>query len=318
MDALAATLNYLNTLREQGAERLPIDEEARSILRSWMLALKRGGRATRPGEPAASAAAQEAAAAPQAPAATDTEAHIAELREAAARPVAQEPRDEGEIPFFRPASSGSPESAWQALEQALPAWKPLRELGSLREVPVFGAGSRRASIMFVGDCPNYGDERSRSPFSGEAGAKFDAMLRAMGLGRESIYLTHLVKFRPAQPRQTLNTRVPNEREIALSLPVLDYEIGLLQPKVIVALGIIAARGILQLGPLPLAAYQEQRAARYRGIPVVVTHHPSYLLRTADLSERRRLWEEMLRVMELAGLAISAKQRGYFLPKPNAI
>lgn len=312
MDALAATLNYLNTLRAQGAERLPIDEEARGILRSWMLALKRGGRAARPVESAAAAAPQPMSVG------ADTEAHITELRAAASRPVEREAREADDIPFFRPAHSGSPESAWQALEQALPTWKPLRELGTLRELPVFGVGSRSASIMFVGDCPNYGDERSHSPFSGEAGAKFDAMLGAMGLSRESIYLTHLVKFRPAQPRQTLNTRAPNEREITLSLPVLDYEIGLLQPKVIVALGIIAARGILQLGPLPLAAYQEQRAARYRGIPVIVTHHPSYLLRTADLAERRRLWEEMLRVMELAGLPISAKQRGYFLPKPNAI
>jgi DNA polymerase len=135
----------------------------------------------------------------------------------------------------------------------------------------------------------------------------------MGLTREQVYLTQLLKFRPAQPRQTLNTRPPSDKELLISRPVVDFEMALVQPRVIVALGVIAARGLLQQGNLPLAAYQE-RVWDYNGIPVVVTHHPSYLLRTSDLGERRRLWEEMLRVMEMAGLPINDKQRGYFLPK----
>lgn len=328
-------LGYLRTLQEQGVQRLPVDEEARGILREWMLAARRGVKAIMPhrapmpaASPAATApmpapvavsgAAPAAAPAPTAPAGPedDISQNIRELRAAAAAPVDKNAPalTEEEIPFFRPASDGTPAGQWEGLEKLLPHWKPLRELGTLRPTPVFGTGDRRASILFVGDCPNYHDEKNKTPFSGEAGGKLDGMLKAMGLTREQVYLTHLVKFRPSQPRQTLNTRPPSEKEVRLSLSVLDYEIRLVQPRVIVALGIVPARGLLQQGDLPLSAYQQLHGAQYNGTPVIVTHHPGYLLRTSDLAERRRLWEEMLRVMEMVGLPISDKQRGYFLPK----
>ena len=334
MDARDMVLNYLRTCQEQGVVRLPVDEGARAILREWMLAARRGVRAAVQGvvapqppaaptalSPAAPAAAPVAPAAPPADTADtdDVQAAARELRAAVEAPVEKVPAaaEEEEIPFFRPAGDGTPESAWAGLEQLLPNWKPLRALGTLRSTPVFGTGDRRAPILFVGDCPNYNDEKARSPFSGEAGGKLDGMLKAMGLTREQVYLTHLVKFRPAQPRQTLNTRPPSEKEVRYSLPVLDFELRLVQPRVIVALGIVPARGLLQRGELPLSAYQALPQPSYNGIPVVVTHHPGYLLRTSDLAERRRLWEEMLRVMEMVGLPISDKQRGYFLPKKNA-
>lgn len=314
MDALTLVADYLRGLQEQGVAQLPVDEAARKILREWMLAAKRGGRVASAAPMAAPAAAPQAAA-PEAE--EDTTAAARELRAAVQEPAAEPQKTavaEEEIPFFRPANDGTPAGAWEALEKVLPVWKPLVGLGTLRSTPVFGSGRRDAAIMFVGDCPTYYDEQHHAPFQGEAGGKLDGMLKAMGLSREQVYLTHLVKFRPAQPRQTLNTRPPSAKEIAYSLPVLDFEIGLVRPRVIVALGVMAARGLLQQGELPLSAYQQMRGANFRGIPVVVTHHPSYLLRTSDLAERRRLWEEMLHVMEMVGLPISAKQRGYFLPK----
>lgn len=219
--------------------------------------------------------------------------------------------EEEDIPFFRPGGS-SAEETWELTERLLPVWKPLQQLGTLRRKPVFGIGNRRADIVFVGDAPGYVDEQKGEPFGGEAGEKLDGILRAMGLSRRYVYITYLVKFRPAMPRQTINTRPPSTREILYSLSVVDLELRLVQPKVIVALGVIAARGLLQRGKLPLAEYREQPGS-YRGIPVIVTHHPSYLLRTADLGERRHLWEDMLRVMQMAQLPISDKQRGYFLP-----
>lgn len=328
MDARELVLGYLRTLQEQGAQRLPIDEEARAILREWMLAARRGVSAVLPRRapatashapvlsPARPAAQDTTGTAPGAPE-DDVMAAARELRAAVEAPVDNAntaAEDDTEPAFFRPATDGTPEGAWAGLEKLLPTWKPLRELGTLRPTPVFGSGARRADILFVGDCPNYHDEREKSPFRGEAGGKLDGMLKAMGLTREQVYLTHCVKFRPSQPRQTLNTRPPSEKEVRLSLPVLDYEIRLVQPRVIVALGIVPARGLLQQGDLPLSAYQALPHPAYNGIPVVVTHHPAYLLRTNDLTERRRLWEEMLHVMELVGLPISPKQRGYFLPK----
>lgn len=296
------TVRYLHTLQQQGVSRLSVDEEARAILRSWMLAAKNGTPIRRVEPSSPTPVAEEPAPRPQVLLDDMPEPQL---------PV-DEMAPEDDVPFFRPGGQNA-EEAWDAMQRMLPNWKPLRELKSLRSVPVFGRGSRTADIMFVGDAVNYHDEKAGLPFQGASGGKLDGMLKAMGLTREQVYITHLVKFRPEQPRQTLNTRPPSEKEIRFSVPVLDFEIGLIRPKVIVALGVIAARGILQRGNLPLAAYQQEHGT-YQGIPVVVTHHPSYLLRTSDLSERRRLWEEMLYVMETAGLPISDKQRGYFLQK----
>ncbi len=305
--------SYLHALQQQGVACLPVDDEARAILRDWMLAARRGEvapRAAAPLPPFPAADSPLPAAAVSAAAVSLLEEMEAEEKAAAPLPL---PDDEEEpLPFFRPAGS-TPQEQWASFAALLPRWKPLRELGTLRETAVPGQGSRRASIMFVGDAPGFADEKAALPFQGEAGAKLDGMLRAMGLSRDEVYITHLVKFRPAMPRQTLNNRPPTAKEVALSLPILSCEVQLVQPRVIVALGVVAARGLLACGELPLAACQSMRG-QFCGLPVVVSHHPSYLLRTNDLQERRRLWEEMLRVMEMAGLPISEKQRSYFLPK----
>ena len=104
-----------------------------------------------------------------------------------------------------------------------------------------------------------------------------------------------------------------DREIEVSLPILREEIMLVRPKVVVALGAIAARGILQSGETPLSALRGTFHTAF-DTPVRVTYNPSYLLRTEDISEKRKVWEDMLCVMEQAGLPISEKQRSYFLPK----
>ena len=319
MEARELVSQYLRTLQEQGASMLPVDDEARAILRDWMLAARNGTPLPRVPLQAA-ATAEVVPAAPPAPEnAPDTSGAPRDLM---AEFTAQDADDggleeseasEGEpIPFFRPAG-GTPQERWAGFAELLPRWKPLRELGTLREKPVPGQGSRAASILFVGDAPGVPDERAELPFQGEAGAKLDGMLRAMGITRDEVYITHLVKFRPAMPRQTLNNRPPTPQEVQLSLPILRCEVELIQPRVIVALGVIAARGLLDCGELPLAACQGMQGS-FEGVPVIVSHHPSYLLRTNDLAERRRLWEDMLRAMEMAGLPISDRQRGYFLPK----
>lgn len=315
MNLRGLVLDYLHNLQAQGVQRLAVDEEARGILRGWMLAARRGV----PVAPMPMAAAVVPGAAVAAGAAVpqpqkEEEASVAvKLDVNLDEPLPEEPQvQEEEIPFFRPGGSNA-EEAWANMRRLLPTWAPLRQLGTLRDKLIMPQGCRTADIAFVGDAPGYYDEKAGLPFQGEAGGKLDGMLKAMGLTREQVYLTQLLKFRPSQPRQTLNTRPPSDKELLFSRPVVDFEMALVQPRVIVALGVIAARGLLQQGNLPLAAYQE-RVWEYNGIPVVVTHHPSYLLRTSDLGERRRLWEEMLRVMEMAGLPINDKQRGYFLPK----
>lgn len=305
MNLRSLVLDYLHTLQGRGVQKLAVDDEARGILRSWMLAAKRGYQ---PASLPLPVQQQQSVPAPE-----PVNEPAPKLDVDLSEPVPAEPLvQEEEIPFFRPGGSNA-EEAWANMRRLLPTWAPLRQLGTLREKVVLPQGKPTADIVFVGDAPGYHDEKAGLPFQGDAGGKLDGMLKAMGLTRELVYITHLVKFRPAQPRQTLNTRPPSDKELLFSRPVVDFELRLVQPRVIVALGVIAARGLLQQGNLPLAAYQE-RIWDYNGIPVIVTHHPSYLLRTSDLGERRRLWEEMLHVMEIAGLPINDKQRGYFLPK----
>lgn len=316
MTAAELVINYLHTLQAQGVERLPVDEEARGILREWMLSARRGVRRPAPSPLPMQPAVSVPQAAPQSPLAAAPDAGISDLRSALnepADPAATLPDyQEEDVPFFRPGGSNADE-VWDNTARMLPGWRPLRELGTLREKVVLGEGNRNADIMFVGDAPNYYDERAGRPFSGEAGEKLNGVLKAMGLAREQVYTTHLVKFRPALPRQTTNNRTPSDKEIRFSASVVELEARLVQPRVIVALGIVAARGLLQRGDLPLADYRRD-VGQFCGIPVIVTHHPSYLLRTNDLAERRELWEEMLHAMELAGLPISEKQRGFFTKK----
>lgn len=326
MTTAELVVDYLRALQAQGVERLPVDESARAILREWMLAARRGVR--RPSStvvqgnmpPPPVSVAPQGVPSPEAPqgeppAAQDAAAIANYLRAAVHEetpPEQQEHQEEDNIPFFRPGGSNADE-VWANFERMLPTWRPLRELGTLRSTYVPPMGNRNADIMFVGDAPTYPDESERRTFAGAAGDKLDGMLKAMGLSREQVYITHLVKFRPGMPRQTTNNRPPSEREMLFSRSVVELEARLVQPKVIVALGVIAARGLLQQGELPLAAYQQQGGV-FCGVPVVVSHHPSYLLRTNDIAERRRLWEEMLRVMEMTGLPITDKQRGYFLKR----
>ena len=305
-------MGYLGSLQMRGILRAPVDEGARKILREWMLAARRGVPRVLPAQGAAPAPAPVSA--PPEPAAEEeAPADFNDVRRSLDDAPAEE--DAPAVPAFRPPCSNVQE-AWQAMRTALPAWEPIRQLGTLRATPVFGEGNTQADIMMVTDAPGYQDEKAGHPLQGEAGEKLDGMLKAMGLTRADVYLTPLVKFRPSQPRQTFSTRTPSEPEIRACLPVLDFEMALVKPKVIVAFGVLVARALLQRGNLPLSDYQGGDNS-YRGVPVVVTHHPSYLLRTSDLAERRRLWEEMLRVMQLVGLPISERQRGYFLPKNSA-
>ena len=300
-------LGYLGSLQMRGILRAPVDEGARKILREWMLAARRGAPRVLPAQaPDSAPAPAPARTAPPAEAPADFSAVRRSLDEAPAEAASPA------VPAFRPACRNAQE-AWQALRAELPTWDPILHLGTLRATPVYGEGNAEADIMMVTDAPGYQDEKAGHPLQGEAGEKLDGMLKAMGLSRADVYLTPLVKFRPHQPRQTFSTRAPSEPEIRACLPVLDFEMALVKPKVIVAFGVLVARALLQRGNLPLSDYQGGENS-YRGVPVVVTHHPSYLLRTSDLAERRRLWEEMLRVMQLVGLPISERQRGYFLPK----
>jgi DNA polymerase len=194
-----------------------------------------------------------------------------------------------------------------------------RALGSLRETMVFATGNPAAKLMLVGEAPGAQEERLREPFVGPAGQLLDRVLRAMGLERSSAYITNVCKFRPrVEGSQGNANRKPTLTEMLSCLDFLHEEIAIIQPAVIVALGGTAAEGLLQK-PVTVSRLRGQWL-EYQGIPLMVTFHPSYLLRketdgeeTAN-AEKRKHWEDMLMVMERLGMSVSEKQRGYFLTK----
>jgi DNA polymerase len=192
-------------------------------------------------------------------------------------------------------------------------WPPARALGTLRDTMVFSTGDPAAGLMLVGEAPGYHEERRREPFVGPAGEQLDKILKAMDLARAQVYISNIVKFRPAMPNQTTNNRKPTAEEMAACLPFVRAEVAVVQPRCIVALGATAAEGLL--GLTGAVARMRGRWHEFEGIPVRVTYHPAYLLHAgAGTADKRKIWEDMLEVMARLELPVSAKQRGYFLPK----
>lgn len=192
-------------------------------------------------------------------------------------------------------------------------WAPAVSLGTLRETMVFATGDPDAEIMLVGEAPGYNEEKEKEPFVGPAGQKLNDILKAMGIHREQVYISNLVKFRPSLPKQTTNNRKPSPEEMAACLPLVMAEISVVKPKLIIALGGTSAEGLLGLEGT--VGSMRGKWHELAGIPARVTYHPSYLLQSGGSNKvKRSLWEDMLAAMEKLGMPISEKQRSYFLPK----
>jgi DNA polymerase len=148
--------------------------------------------------------------------------------------------------------------------------------------PVFGTGSESANWLFVGDAPDADDDAQGEPFAGQAGKLLDNMLIAIKLKRHNVYLTHAIKCR------TVDDRHPHVGEIAQCLPYLQRQIALIQPKVIVALGKVASNALL--GNDATLASLRGTPHDYQGIPIIVTYHPTYLLRSP--MEKANAWQDL--------------------------
>jgi DNA polymerase len=183
-------------------------------------------------------------------------------------------------------------------------------LAASRTQVVFGVGSIDAELMFIGEAPGADEDAQGEPFVGAAGQLLTKIIQTMGLSRQTVYIANILKCRPDTPGQASGNRKPTPEEMQTCIPYLHEQIDLIRPKVIVALGATAVEGLLgkTIGITKLRG--NWRA--YRGIPLMPTYHPAYLLRNQALSEKRRVWEDMLQVMEKLGLPISQKQRNYFL------
>ncbi len=186
-------------------------------------------------------------------------------------------------------------------------------LASSRKNVVFGVGNIDADLMFVGEAPGMDEDEAGEPFVGKAGQLLTRIIQTMGLSRDSVYIANILKCRPDTPGQSAGNRKPTPEEMRTCIPYLHAQIDLIRPKVLVGLGATAIEGLL--GKSEGITRLRGHWRSYRDTPLMPTYHPAYLLRNQALSEKRRVWEDMLQVMEKLGMPASEKQRNYFL-KPS--
>lgn len=175
---------------------------------------------------------------------------------------------------------------------------------------VFGVGNLGADIFFCGDAPDADEETSGEPFVGKDGQLLSKIIQAMGLSREKVYLANIVNWRP-DTANPFENRPPTQEEMNFCLPYLKAQLEIIQPKVLVALGASAVNGLLGFDKKRKLSDVRGEWTLFNNIPLMITFHPSYLLRNNTNRTKRVVWEDMLKVMERISLPISEKQRGFF-------
>jgi uracil-DNA glycosylase family 4 len=183
-------------------------------------------------------------------------------------------------------------------------------LASSRTQTVFGVGNPNAEIMFIGEAPGADEDQQGEPFVGRAGQLLTKIIKAMGFAREDVYIANILKCRPDMPAGSFGNRAPTPSEMQTCRPYLLEQIDIIQPKVLVALGAVAVEGLL--GSRGAMRELRGRWHSYNGTPLMITYHPAYLLRNQSPSEKRKVWEDMLQVLERLEKPISERQLNYFL------
>jgi uracil-DNA glycosylase family 4 len=177
-----------------------------------------------------------------------------------------------------------------------------------RKQIVFGVGNPKAELMFIGEAPGADEDQQGEPFVGRAGQLLNNMIRAMGLGREQVYIANIIKCRPP------NNRTPERDECETCSPFLMRQIATIKPKVIVALGAVAAKTLLAINESMAnlrGRWYEFRPTGVRsndpnwtGAKLAVTYHPAFLLR--DPRQKKEAWKDLQMVMKELGLKPPAK------------
>jgi DNA polymerase len=296
-NSLNALADELRRLKASGVTRVAVSEEA-------LVALRRSVEKR-------TASVALAKAPPTALAKTSPVALVPTASETApAAPAALPPRPIVELP------QGDKATRWEALRKQVLEDPVCRSKVRPEKKVVLGVGSLDAAIMFIGEAPGAEEEVQGEPFVGPAGQLLNKMIVGMGLSRGDVYIGNIMNWRPDLPMgpkgvQTGN-RPPTEAEMAYCLPYLRAQVDIVNPQLLVALGASAAKGLL--GHRSFGALGEVRGRWHDlgGRPLMVTYHPSYILRSPTNQNKRLIWVDLLKVMERANLSISDRQRDFFL------
>jgi uracil-DNA glycosylase len=171
---------------------------------------------------------------------------------------------------------------------------PLHQQG--RKQIVFGVGNPNAELMFIGEAPGADEDQQGEPFVGRAGQLLNNMIKAMGIKRDDVYIANIIKCRPP------GNRTPEREECETCSPFLMRQIAAIKPKVIVALGAVAAKTLLAINA-PMSELRG-RWFDFRGTKLAVTYHPAFLLR--DPRQKKETWKDLQMVMKDLGLAVPTK------------
>lgn len=178
------------------------------------------------------------------------------------------------------------EPDWETLEKSVALCQQCA-LHKSRTQTVFGVGSHSAEVMLIGEAPGANEDLQGKPFVGRAGMLLNAMLHAIGLEREEVYIANILKCRPP------NNRDPQPDEVALCTPFLQQQIALIQPKVIIAVGRIAAQFLLNTAESMARLRGRQYVYGALKTPLFVIYHPAYLLRSPR--EKSKAYIDMLQI-----------------------
>src|SRR5256714_4960916 len=183
-------------------------------------------------------------------------------------------------------------------------------LARSRTQTVFGVGNPDAEVMLLGEAPGADEDARGEPFVGRAGQLLTRIIETMGLTRDEVYIANILKCRPDMPKGMPGNRPPTPQEMQTCIGYLIEQIEIIQPRVVVALGATAVEGLLGAR----GAMRELRGKWHSShdAPLMITYHPSYLLRNQSPSEKRKVWEDMMAVLEKIDRPISERQRNYFL------
>ncbi len=325
---LLCLTDELRRLKGEGSRTVVVNEESLAELRRAVEV----ARAELAGATAAVAAPSSAVAERAAPPTPAREAVVAEPAQSFASTAFAPPPPARIVAANAPSSlgappplnlpSGSKQERWNALREVVLNDATCKARVYAGKQVVFGVGNVDASVMFIGEAPGADEEEQGEPFVGRAGQLLNRMIKAMGLDRSQVYIGNILNWRPEMGARSpdgfqTGNRPPTQDEMAYCLPFIRAQIDIIQPRVLVALGKTAVDGLLGADRFKTMGAARGSWHAYNGIPLRATYHPSYLLRQeglrseAALKIKRDAWEDLLAVMEKAGLPISEKQRGYF-------
>lgn len=324
--ALQALTEELRRLKSTGVKTVSVPEETVAALRQMIAARKPPGIQ----KPSTVAAPTFPSAPPRGetpPGARAPRLPVPETGHAAGQPSVVPTRPRPPAPAVPPAPTlpaapvvnlppGDKPARWAALREMVTQDATCCARVRPGKKVVLGVGSLDARIMFVGEAPGAEEEIQGEPFVGPAGQLLTRMIQAMGLKREDVYIGNIMNWRPDIPTppgaEQIGNRPPNEEEMRYCLPYLRAQIDVVNPAVLVALGSTAAQGLLGFGSFKALGDIRGKWHAFSGKPLMVTYHPSYILRNQSNRSKRMIWEDLLKVMERVALPITEKQRGYFL------